>query len=171
MVPKGETQLRQQQLRQFDAQHVTSLGHPPESEIRRSESDSSLRRFPSGVTHSATAKAVPAHRSAILGRFSMRVMARRRGLLRRRMKQVSRCSQPSENSKICWIWGSSRKGKPRPGSTTRSIHFLLYSTPSATFLDRFQNRKIATAPIFLDIPRVHFVSSAQAENLTWMAQA
>jgi hypothetical protein len=36
VVPKGETQLRQQQLRPFDAQHVASLGHPPGSEIRRS---------------------------------------------------------------------------------------------------------------------------------------
>jgi hypothetical protein len=58
VVPKGETQLRQQQLRPFDAQHVASLGHPPGSEIRRSKIDSSLRRFRSGVTHSSTAKAV-----------------------------------------------------------------------------------------------------------------
>jgi len=37
---------------------VASLGHPPGSEIRRSKIDSSLRRFRSAVTHSATAEAV-----------------------------------------------------------------------------------------------------------------
>ncbi len=57
VVPKGETQLRQQQLRPSDAQHVTSLGHPPGSEIRRSKV--TLRRKVSiRSSHSSTAKAV-----------------------------------------------------------------------------------------------------------------
>jgi len=35
-----------------------SVGHPPVSKIRRSMVDPSLKGFPSGVTHSSTAKAV-----------------------------------------------------------------------------------------------------------------
>jgi hypothetical protein len=47
-----------------------SVGHPPGSEIRRSMADSLLKGFLTGVTHSSMAKAVPARRSAILGRLS-----------------------------------------------------------------------------------------------------
>jgi hypothetical protein len=42
-----------------------SVGHPPVGEIRRSMIDLSQEVFLSGVTHSSTAKAVLARRSAL----------------------------------------------------------------------------------------------------------
>jgi hypothetical protein len=57
-TPLGAVALRR-------ASAKASVGHPPVSEIRRSMTDLSLEGFLSGVTHSSTAKAVLARRSAL----------------------------------------------------------------------------------------------------------
>jgi CxxC motif-containing protein (DUF1111 family) len=48
-----------------------SVGHPPASGIRRSMVDPLLKVFLFGVTHSSTAKAVPARRSACFRRNAL----------------------------------------------------------------------------------------------------
>ncbi len=54
-------------LRQGYVGQEASVGHPPMSEIRRSIVDPLLTEFAFTVTHSSTAKAVPAPRSAMFG--------------------------------------------------------------------------------------------------------
>ena len=61
--PYPPTPLGAEALRRASAK--ASVGHPPVSEIRRSMADPSLKGFLFGVTHSSTAKAMLARRSAL----------------------------------------------------------------------------------------------------------